>query len=73
VGAALKQEGVSTRIVEQIAQQREAGEYDLGYVDFVLTRIQRQHSPGKVKKLAGAIYKALIEKRLLEEYVESQQ
>jgi hypothetical protein len=62
VGAALKQEGVSTRIVEQIAQQREAGEYDLGCVDFVLTRIQKQHSPGKVKKLTGAIYKTLIEK-----------
>lgn len=62
---------MSKRSITQIARQLETGEYDLGYVDFVLTRIQRQHSLGKVKKLAGAIYKALIEKYLLEEYLES--
>ena len=71
-GASLQQIGVSKRSITQIARQLETGEYDLGYVDFVLTRIQRQHSLGKVKKLAGAIYKALIEKYLLEEYLESQ-
>lgn len=71
-GASLQQVGVSKRSITQIARQLETGEYDLGYVDFVLTRIQRQHSLGKVKKLAGAIYKALIEKYLLEEYLESQ-
>ncbi|RZK36231.1 MAG: RepB family plasmid replication initiator protein [Hymenobacter sp.] len=70
-GASLQQVGVSKRSITQIARQLETGEYDLGYVDFVLTRIQRQHSLGKVKKLAGAIYKALIEKYLLEEYLES--
>ncbi|MGI4740789.1 MAG: replication initiation protein [Janthinobacterium lividum] len=70
-GAPLQQVGVSKRSITQIARQLETGEYDLGYVDFVLTRIQRQHSLGKVKKLAGAIYKALIEKYLLEEYLES--
>lgn len=70
--AALQQVGVSKRSITQIARQLETGEYNLGYVDFVLTRIQRQHSLGKVKKLAGAIYKALIEKYLLEEYLESQ-
>ena len=71
-GASLQQVGVSKRSITQIARQLETGEYDLGYVDFVLTRIQRQHSLGKVKKLAGAIYKALIEKYLLEEYLEGQ-
>jgi hypothetical protein len=70
-GASLQQVGVSKRSITQIARQLETGEYDLGYVDFVLTRIQRQHSLGKVKKLAGAIYKALIEKYLLEEYLEN--
>jgi plasmid replication initiation protein len=70
-GASLQQVGVSKRSITQIARQLETGEYDLGYVDFVLTRIQRQYSLGKVKKLAGAIYKALIEKYLLEEYLES--
>jgi plasmid replication initiation protein len=71
-GTSLQQVGVSKRSITQIARQLETGEYDLGYVDFVLTRIQRQHNLGKVKKLAGAIYKALIEKYLLEEYLESQ-
>ncbi|OGX90161.1 replication initiation protein [Hymenobacter coccineus] len=70
-GFSLQQVGVSKRSITQIARQLETGEYDLGYVDFVLTRIQRQHSLGKVKKLAGAIYKALIEKYLLEEYLGS--
>jgi plasmid replication initiation protein len=72
-GDSLKQVGVSQRSITQIARQLESGEYDLGYVDFVLTRLQRQHSLGKVKKLAGAIYKALIEKYLLGEYLEGQQ
>jgi plasmid replication initiation protein len=69
-GAALLEVGVSKRSIAQIARQLEAGEYDLGYVDFVLLRLQRQHSLGKVKKLAGAIYKALVEKYLLSEYLE---
>jgi len=69
--SSLQQVGVSKRSITQIARQLETGEYNLGYVDFVLTRIQRQHSLGKVKKLAGAIYKALIEKYLLEEYLET--
>jgi plasmid replication initiation protein len=71
-GTSLQQVGVSKRSITQIARQLETGEYDLGYVDFVLTRIQRQYSLGKVKKLAGAIYKTLIDKYLLEEYLESQ-
>jgi plasmid replication initiation protein len=71
-GASLQKVGVSKRSITQIARQLETCEYDLGYVDFVLTRIQRQHNLGKVKKLAGAIYKALIEKYLLDEYMESQ-
>lgn len=72
-GTALAAVGVSRRSVEQIARQLEAGEYDLGYVDFVLARIQKQHELGKVKKPAGAIYKALVEKYLLGEYTEGQQ
>jgi hypothetical protein len=68
----LQKVGVSKRSITQIARQLETGEYNLGYIDFVLTRIQRQYNLGKVKKLAGAIYKALIEKYLLEEYLENQ-
>jgi len=64
--------GVSKRSVQQISKQLEAGEYPLGYVDFVLARITKQLRLGKVKKPAGAIYKALVDKYLLTEYLESQ-
>lgn len=65
---ALQQVGVSKRSLQQIARQLENKEYPLSYVDFVLTRIGKQHQLGKVKKPAGAIYKALVEKYLLEEF-----
>lgn len=71
-GAALQRIGVSRRSIEQIARQLDTGEYDLGYVDFVMVRLQKQHELGKVKKLAGAVYKALVEKYLLAEYLEGQ-
>jgi plasmid replication initiation protein len=64
--------GVSKRSVQQISKQLEAGEYPLGYVDFVLARITKQLRLGKVKKPAGAIYKALVDKYLLTEYLEAQ-
>jgi hypothetical protein len=65
---ALRQVGVSQRSLQQIAKQLENKEYPLSYVDFVLTRIGKQHQLGKVKKPAGAIYKALVEKYLLDEF-----
>ena len=65
---ALRQVGVSQRSLQQIARQLENKEYPLSYVDFVLTRIGKQHQLGKVKKPAGAIYKALVEKYLLDEF-----
>ncbi|WP_375434930.1 replication initiation protein [uncultured Hymenobacter sp.] len=64
--------GVSKRSVQQISKQLQAGEYPLGYVDFVLARITKQLRLGKVKKPAGAIYKALVDKYLLAEYLEAQ-
>ncbi|OUJ67759.1 replication initiation protein [Hymenobacter crusticola] len=64
--------GVSKRSVQQISKQLAAGEYPLGYVDFVLARITKQLRLGKVKKPAGAIYKALVDKYLLAEYLEAQ-
>ncbi|MGI4734433.1 MAG: replication initiation protein [Janthinobacterium lividum] len=66
---ALRLVGVSQRSIKQVAKQLEAQEYPLEYVDFVLARIGKQHRLGKVKKPAGAVYKALIEKYLLEEYL----
>ncbi|RZK35902.1 MAG: RepB family plasmid replication initiator protein [Hymenobacter sp.] len=64
----LRQVGVGQRSLQQIARQLENKEYPLSYVDFVLTRIGKQHQLGKVKKPAGAIYKALVEKYLLDEF-----
>jgi plasmid replication initiation protein len=69
---ALRLVGVSQRSINQISKQLEAKEYPLEYVDFVLARIGKQHRLGKVKKPAGAVYKALIEKYLLEEYLAEQ-
>ena len=69
---ALRLIGVSLRSIKQISRQLEEKEYPLEYVDFVLSRIGRQHQLGKVKKPAGAVYKALVEKYLLEEYLTEQ-
>ena len=70
---ALRLIGVSLRSIKQITKQLEDKEYPLEYVDFVLSRIGKQHQLGKVKKPAGAVYKALVEKYLLEEYLAGQQ
>ena len=69
---ALRLIGVSLRSIKQISKQLEEKEYPLEYIDFVLSRIGRQHQLGKVKKPAGAVYKALVEKYLLEEYLTEQ-
>lgn len=69
---ALQLIGVSLRSIKQITKQLDAEEYPFEYVDFVLSRIGRQHQLGKVKKPAGAVYKALVEKYLLEEYLAEQ-
>ncbi len=66
---ALRLVGISQRSIKQITKQLENNEYSLEYVDFVLARIGKQHQLGKVKKPAGAVYKALAEKYLLEEYL----
>lgn len=69
---ALRLIGVSLRSIKQITKQLEDKEYPLEYVDFVLSRIGKQHQLGKVKKPAGAVYKALVEKYLLEDYLAGQ-
>lgn len=65
---ALLQIGVGQRSIATIAKQLETGEYDVGYVAFVVRIVESQFRKGKIKKPAGAIYKALIEKYLLEDY-----
>jgi len=64
--------GVSKRSLAHISQQLASDEYGLDYIEFVLTRVTKQKQLGKVKKPAGAIYKALSEKYLLTEFLEAQ-
>lgn len=68
---ALLEIGVGQRSISTIAAQLEADEYDVGYIAYVVRIVESQFRRGKIKKPAGAIYKALIEKYLLEDYRQS--
>ncbi|MBC6992494.1 replication initiation protein [Hymenobacter sp. BT491] len=65
---ALLQIGVSQRSIMTIADQLENDEYDVDYIAFVVRIVETQFRKGKIKKPAGAIYKALIDKYLLDDY-----
>jgi plasmid replication initiation protein len=65
---ALLQIGVSQRSILTIAEQLENDEYDVDYIAFVVRIVETQFRKGKIKKPAGAIYKALIDKYLLDDY-----
>jgi hypothetical protein len=69
---ALLELGLKADGIKQVEAQLEAKEYDEGYLRFVIERVGAQHRLGKIKKPAGAIYKALVEKYLLPDYLESQ-
>ena len=60
--------GVGERSLALVSQQLEAGEYDVDYIAYVVRIIEAQFRKGKIKKPAGAVYKALIEKYLLADY-----
>lgn len=64
--------GLKPDSIKQVEAQLKAKEYDEGYLRFVVERVGSQHRLGKIKKPAGAIYKALVEKYLLPDYLESQ-
>ena len=64
----LQAAGLRPTAVREVLTQLTAEEYPVGYVDFVLTRVGKQHGLGKIKNPAGAVYKALLEKYLLPEY-----
>ena len=70
--SALLELGLKADSIKQVEAQLEAKEYDEGYLRFVIERVGSQHRLGKIKKPAGAIYKALVEKYLLPDYLESQ-
>lgn len=60
--------GVSRKSLQQVSLQLESGSYQEGYIRFVVNRMGEQVRLGKIKKQAGAVYKALTEGYLLEEY-----
>ena len=64
--------GVSAKSLTQIKTQLEAGYYQEEYIHFVMERVVEQGRLGKVKKQAGAVYKALTEGYLLADYEQTQ-
>ncbi|UPL51404.1 replication initiation protein [Hymenobacter sublimis] len=60
--------GVGERSLAVVHRQLEAGEYEVDYIAYVIRIVTNQFRKGKIKKPAGAIYKALIEKYLLVDY-----
>ena len=64
--------GVAGKSLQQIRIQLESGYYQEGYIHFVVDRMAEQVRLGKIKKQAGAVYKALIEGYLLADYEREQ-
>ena len=60
--------GVASKSIETVREKLVAEAYDEGYVYFVLQTVRAQADAGKVKKPAGAIFKALIDGYLLPAY-----
>jgi len=70
---ALLAAGVVAKSLEMVRQKLAAGDYDEGYVHYVLAAVHAQAQAGKVKKEAGAMYKALNDGYLLPAYQKAQQ
>ncbi|RZK38135.1 MAG: RepB family plasmid replication initiator protein [Hymenobacter sp.] len=70
--AALLAIGVAGKSLATIKTQIEAGYYDEGYIRYVLSRVSDQVRQGKVKKQAGAVYKALADGYFLNDYKQVQ-
>ena len=60
--------GVSRKSLQQVSSQLESGYYQEGYIHFVVDRMAEQMRLGKIKKQAGAVYKALTEGYLLVDF-----
>jgi hypothetical protein len=66
--AALLGVGIAATSLAAVQARLSAGEYDEGYIEFVLDTVRAQVKAGKVKKESGAVFKALTDGYLLEEY-----
>ena len=64
--------GVSLSSLPQIRNRLTAGDYKVGYIHYVLETVKRQVQAGKVKREAGAVFKALTECYLLPDYLKAQ-
>jgi hypothetical protein len=66
--AAVLAVGVSATSLPLIQARLAAGDYDLGYVRYVLDTVKSQVRTGKIKKEGGAVFKALTDGYLLADY-----
>jgi hypothetical protein len=66
--ASLLAAGVANKSLEIVREKLVAETYDEGYIYFVLQTVRTQADAGKVKKPAGAIFKALVDGYLLPAY-----
>ncbi|MDO7877718.1 replication initiation protein [Hymenobacter sp. ASUV-10] len=71
--SALLSIGVSVKSLAAVEARLQAGEYDEGYVQFVLDAVRKQVKAGKIKKEGGAVFKALVDGYLLDDYRKAQQ
>jgi hypothetical protein len=69
--AALLAVGVANKSLANVKTQLAAGYYDEGYIWFVLAAVRKKVQAGKVKKEAGAVFKALSDGYLLADYQKS--
>ena len=67
------QTGISAKSLDRIQAKLEFGDYPEGYIRYVVAAMEAQVTTGKVKKLAGAVFKALTESYLLPAYEQHQQ
>lgn len=65
--------GVAISSLAQIKSRLAAGDYELGYVRYVLHTVKGQVETGKIKREGGAVFKALVDGYLLPAYHKQQQ
>ena len=65
--------GVTLSSMPQIKSRLVAGDYELGYVHYVLDTVKKQVQSGKIKREGGAVFKALVDGYLLPAYRKEQQ
>jgi hypothetical protein len=68
---ALLDVGIAAKSLDVVREKLAAGEYEEGYVHYVLATVRSQVQGGKIKKEAGAVYKALTDNYLLPTYLKS--